>query len=147
MKNTKIFGIYGESNSGKTNLITKIIEILREKGKIITTIKISDHKMNFDKKGKDTYLHRKAGAELVVFSSDFETNFLFNNKIKLDSILKLIKKFDNYDYILIEGARDKKIPKIKIGEIPDRENTIIKYDGDIEKIIELMEKWGENKKK
>jgi molybdopterin-guanine dinucleotide biosynthesis protein B len=134
----KLFGIYGKSNTGKTTLIVKIIKELSKMGLNIATIKITDKEISMDTEKKDTFRYNKAGSNIVVFSSAKETDFLHFKILKTGEILNYLKKFGNYDIILIEGAYEKNIQKIRIGDIDERENTILTYDGNFDEIINLI---------
>jgi molybdopterin-guanine dinucleotide biosynthesis protein B len=131
-------GIYGKSDSGKTTLIIKIIKRLRKEGFKIATIKITDKNIGMDIEEKDTWMFRKAGSELVVFSSSIETDFLHLKRVETNDILGYIEKFGEYDIVIIEGARNKNIPKIRLGNITKRENTKLTYDGDLQNLIEMI---------
>lgn len=133
-------GIYGKSNTGKTTLIVDIIEQLSSEGFNVASIKLSDKIIEIDSKGKDTWKHGKAGAKLVVLSSNNETDFLLKEKKEVSKIIDIINKTGNYDLILVEGANDNFIPKIRIGNIKKRENTILTYSGNFERLIEVIKK-------
>lgn len=135
-----VIGIYGKSNTGKTTLIVEIIKKLSNEGFNVASIKQSDKTIEIDSKRKDTWKHGKAGAKLVVLSSTNETDFLFKEKKEISKIIDITSKTGNYDLILIEGANDKFIPKIRIGNIKKRENTILNYSGNFEKLIEIIKK-------
>ncbi len=135
-----ILGFYGKSNTGKTTLITEIIRQLTSYGLRIASIKISDKKINIDIPSKDTYEHAKAGSKLVVMSSASETDFLLKQKGETNSIIEQMKSLGKYDVILVEGAKHKSIPKIKIGDIEERENTLLTYQGDFEELIKIIKK-------
>jgi molybdopterin-guanine dinucleotide biosynthesis protein B len=138
MKSPSIIGFYGESNTGKTTLIVDIIDRLSTEGFNVASVKISDKEITIDSEGKDTWKHSKAGSQLVVFSSESETDFLFKQKLTNDEILNRIKHLGNYDIIIVEGANDENIPKIRIGELDERKNTIMTYDNDFEKLINFI---------
>ncbi len=133
-----IFGIYGKSNSGKTTLIVNIIKELSKNGIKVATIKKTDKKINIDSEQKDTFRYNKAGSNIVVFSSQIETNFLHLKALDIKDILIYLNKIGVYDLIIIEGANDKKIPKIRLGDIKKRENTILTYNGDFNNLIEII---------
>ena len=57
------------SNTGKTVLIEGLIKELKNRGYTVATIKHDVHGFDIDKEGKDTWRHRKAGAEAVIISS------------------------------------------------------------------------------
>lgn len=140
MKDPCIFGIYGKSGTGKTNLIENLIQMLTKDGFKIATIKKSNKKIRIDEKGKDTWKHSSAGANLVVLSSKIETDFIFNEKIPTDNIVQIISEIDIFDLILIEGASSPNIPKIRLGDIEIRENTICDFNNNIDEILAMLKR-------
>ena len=138
MTTPSIIGFYGESNTGKTTLIVKIINRLSKDGFNVASVKISNKKISIDSEGKDTWKHAEAGSKLVVFSSENETDFLLKRKISNNEIVDNIKRLGNYDIILVEGANDENIPKIRMGEIKERKNTIFTYDDDFGELINFI---------
>jgi len=138
--NPAVFGVYGESGSGKTKLIIDIIKRLTKEGFKIACIKITDKKINIDTKAKDTWKYSKAGSKLVVLSSKNETDFLIKNKEEIQKIIDQINSLNKYDLIIIEGANDNFTPKIRLGNIKIRKNTIQTYKGDFEQLIKTIKK-------
>ncbi len=51
---TKIFGIVGWSDSGKTDLTKRIISYFVKKNIVVSSVKHTHHKFEIDKKGKDS---------------------------------------------------------------------------------------------
>jgi molybdopterin-guanine dinucleotide biosynthesis protein B len=138
MKNPSVVGIYGESNIGKTTLIQDLIKrLIKDKFKV-ATIKITDKKIGIDTEEKDTWKHAQAGSTLVVFSSPLETDFLFKENQNIDQILQNIKSLGEFDIVLVEGANDQNTPKIRIGNIAKRNNTIYTYKGNFEELINTI---------
>ena len=133
-----VIGFYGESNTGKTTLITNLIRKLTGDGFKVATIKNSDKEINIDIPGKDTFRHAQAGATLTALSSKNETDFIVKKNIVIKDIISFISQIDSYNFIFVEGAYDKSISKIRIGNIIKRDNTIIDYDGDFEKLYNLI---------
>ena len=140
MSQPAIFGFYGRSNTGKTTLIVKIIEKLTNEGYKVATIKKTDKKIDIDKKDKDTWKHGQAGARLVVLSLSHETDFIVKENMKIDDIIQNISEMGYYDAIIVEGARDSSIPKIRLGDIEERDNTIGYYQDNFEEIFKLIKK-------
>jgi molybdopterin-guanine dinucleotide biosynthesis protein B len=140
MSQPAIFGFYGRSITGKTTLIVKIIEKLTNEGYKVATIKKTDKKIDIDKKGKDTWKHYQAGARLVVLSSSHETDFIVKENMEIDNIIQNISEIGCYDVIIVEGARDPSIPKIRLGDIEERDNTIGYYQNNFEDIFKLIKK-------
>ena len=138
MKKPKILGFYGKSNIGKTSLIIELINRLSTDGLNISTVKITDKNIELDTKGKDTWKHAEAGSNLVVLSSANETDYLVKKKQTINDIIENISNIGDFDIILVKGANDKKTPKIRLGNIKKRNNTVFTYNGDFEKLVEFV---------
>ena len=134
-----VIGFYGYSNTGKTTVIVDLIKKLKESKYKVATIKCSDKKINFDTQEKDTYKHAQVGANPIVLSSLYETDFIIKKKFSIDNIIKYLTTFEKIDIIIIEGAKDPDILKIRIGDIQKRENTILDYTGDFEHLYKFIE--------
>lgn len=101
------------SNSGKTTLIEGIIKELKKSNCIISTIKHDVHGFDIDKKGKDTYKHRLAGADNVSISS--KNRFALIKELKEElSINEIINQNLNSDYIIVEGYKNSNLRKIEV---------------------------------
>ena len=110
---SKVINIVGySSNVGKTLLIENLIKELKSRGYSIATIKHDVHGFDIDKKGKDTYKHREAGAETVVISSKNRFAMIkeLNEEIEFNDIIKLLYK----DIILVEGYKNSNLRKIEV---------------------------------
>lgn len=138
MKNQSIIGIYGKSNSGKTKLIIQIIKELKKEKLKIATIKNTNKDITIDKIGKDTWKHSQAGAEIVILSQPNKTDIFISKSLKINKSVGIISLIDNYDLIIIEGANDDRIKKIRVGDIAIRKNTIYNYDNDFKKLIKII---------
>lgn len=105
--------IAGCSNTGKTVLIEGLIKELRSRGKSVATIKHDVHGFDIDKEGKDTWRHRKAGAEAVIISSRNRMALIreLNEEIPLE---ELIKQVENFDFIIIEGYKNSSYKKLEV---------------------------------
>lgn len=115
-----VFGVCGISDTGKTTLISNLIEELTKRGHDVVTIKHTKGEFGIDEEKKDTWRHAKAGAELVIFSTEKETDFLLKDTLKLDEIISVIRCMDSYDAVLIEGMEEADIPSIRLNpEDPD----------------------------
>ncbi|PNX48424.1 MAG: molybdopterin-guanine dinucleotide biosynthesis protein B [Thermoplasmata archaeon M11B2D] len=135
-----IFGLYGDSDAGKTTLLVDLVSQFSKEGYLIATIKQTKKKISMDTKNKDTWRHHHAGAGLVVFSSHCETDFLLHRKMSLTEIIQRISQFGVYDLVLVEGADDPTIPKIQIGKGNKRSNTVASYKGNLTEIVTLIKK-------
>ena len=67
---TRVIGFAGWSGAGKTQLLTRLIPVLKARGLSVSTLKHAHHAFDIDHPGKDSYQHREAGAcEVLVASS------------------------------------------------------------------------------
>jgi len=58
----------------------------------------------------------------------------------LSLIIAKIRALMEVDIIIVEGARDPEIRKVRLGDIPERDNTIYTYEGDFDNLMELISK-------
>ena len=147
MSTSALIGFYGESNSGKTTLIIKIIEQLVKERYTVATIKNTDKNVKIDTEGKDTWKHQHAGAKLVALSSPYETDLIINKRMDVNKIVDIIFACESVDIVLVEGARNPNIPKIKIGNGEKRDNTIMQYQDDFEEVMKIIKKEIDKKKR
>lgn len=66
---TKLLGIVGHSGSGKTTLLESLVPVLRSRGLRVGVLKHDAHRLEFDKRGKDSFRLRESGAEVVAVVS------------------------------------------------------------------------------
>jgi len=102
----------GPSNSGKTTLILKVArKLINEHKKEVAIIKHDpSDKARFDVEGKDSYKFSDTGAEVIVTSPRRTTYFSKKNK-DLDEMIRL---FDKFDILLVEGLKSLPLPRISI---------------------------------
>lgn len=100
----------GPSDSGKTTLIEKIANILIQSREVAIIKHDPKDKAIFDKEGKDSHKFSQTGAEVVVTSPTRTTYFSKRNK-NLEEIIKL---FNNFDILLVEGLKTLNLPRIAI---------------------------------
>ena len=135
MRHPVVFGVYGKSDIGKTTLIIEIVKFLTYEGFSVATVKITNKNIGIDTKEKDTWKHCRAGSKLTVLSTLTETDFLLKQNKKIDEILNQITKLGEYDIIIVEGANDNNTPKIRLGDIKERDKTLLTYNGDFKEVI------------
>ncbi len=112
----RIIGLAGWSGSGKTTLITKAIPRLIARGVRVSTIKHAHHGFDLDTPGKDSFMHRAAGATEVVISSANRWAILHELRGAPEwNLADLLAKLSDVDLILVEGfKRDRLVPKLEI---------------------------------
>ncbi len=128
---------YGRSKTGKTTLIVKLIRELREKGYKVGSVKnIHSPDFTMDTEGKDTWEHTQAGSEIVVAKSGGETAFLVNRVMEPVDVLKTIDSLADLDIIIVEGDWNLDSPKVALGDIEDKGNTVIRYSDNYDEVLD-----------
>lgn len=135
-----VIGFYGYSESGKTALIERLIRDLKAEGYRVAAIKVSGQAASLDQPGKDTWRYTQAGAGGVVLAAGGETDFHFSVELDMRVILRLLAEVGAPDVILVEGAREAFIRKIRLGEKDVRENTLWTYNGEYARLLEIIHK-------
>jgi len=107
-----IISIVGKSESGKTTLIEKIIPELKKRGYKIGTIKHAYHGFDIDQKGKDSWRHKKAGANMTLVASPGKIAIVKDENS--ESLTSLEKYFNDMDLVIVEGYKKESKPKIEI---------------------------------
>ena len=130
-----VLGVYGFSDSGKTVLVTKLIRRLCAEDLQVGTLKCSHERFSFDSAGTDTFRHQEAGAFGSVFLSPKNTVVQLSTSIDEPTGIALLTLYSKVDVIVVEGSNHEMIPKIRIGDIEKRENTVLTVDGpNVEKV-------------
>jgi molybdopterin-guanine dinucleotide biosynthesis adapter protein len=108
-----VVSIVGKSGAGKTTLLEKLIPRLKHLGVRVGTIKHDVHGFEMDKPGKDSWRHKKAGADISVISSPFRIGMVrdVDHDFTLDELALL---FPGVHLILTEGYKRGNRPKVEI---------------------------------
>jgi molybdopterin-guanine dinucleotide biosynthesis protein B len=115
MNTMRIIGLAGWSGSGKTTLITKLIPHLIGRGVKVSTLKHAHHGFDLDKPGKDSFMHRAAGATEVIISSSKRWAILHELREEAEWDLgDLVAKMSPVDLVLVEGFKRDAFPKLEI---------------------------------
>ena len=115
MKSMKVIGLAGWSGSGKTTLLAKLIPALIKRGVKVSTVKHAHHHFDLDKPGKDSYVHREAGASEVFISSVNRWAQMHELRGEPELHLReILKKMTPVDLVIVEGFKRERHPKIEI---------------------------------
>jgi len=137
----KIFAFVGNSNTGKTNLIKRLVPELKRRGNLVAVIKHCLHGFELDKDGKDSSSFMEAGADAVAMVSPERMAMLTSISDQPSPESIAVKHFDMPDIVLIEGYKgDKTIKKIEVLkkgiseniEIPAEELFAVVSDFDVD---------------
>ena len=111
----RLIGLAGWSGAGKTTLMTKLIPVLAARGLSVSTVKHAHHAFDIDQPGKDSWLHRQAGATEVLVAS--ANRFALIHELRgapEPSLEELVARLAPTDIVLVEGFRHGAHPKIEI---------------------------------
>ena len=112
---SKIIGITGWKDVGKTYYASLIIKLLVKRGYLVGSIKHAHHDFDIDKPGTDSFKHREAGSNQVIISSSKRWAKITENKNENENSLdELIQELQNVDVIVVEGFKKDNHPKIEI---------------------------------
>ena len=106
--------IIGQPGSGKTTLIVDIIKELNKQNIKVGSMKHSAHVHELDKPGKDSFLHRQAGASPVSMITREMTAVYLTNTLETTNQALLEKYYSKIDIVLIEGWISGPYDKIEI---------------------------------
>ena len=111
----RVIGFAGWSGAGKTTLIVKLVPLLRERGLTVSTLKHAHHNFDVDKAGKDSWLHREAGATEVLVSSS--NRFVLMHELRgapEPRLADLLRMLAPVDLVLVEGFKTDPHTKIEV---------------------------------
>lgn len=119
--------VANKSNTGKTTILCKIIEELKNRGYRVATIKHHMGDFEIDQPEKDTWKHSQAGADTVIISSPVKMAKVekVQEEYKLDEIISQIQ---NVDIIITEGYKKENKPKLEVIRKDISENLITKEE-------------------
>jgi molybdopterin-guanine dinucleotide biosynthesis protein MobB len=110
-----IFGLAGWSGSGKTTLLAALIPELVGRGVTVSTLKHAHHEFDIDQPGKDSWVHRQAGASEVMVASS--RRFALMHELRdapEPSLGELVSRMAPVDLLLIEGFKREPHPKLEV---------------------------------
>ena len=100
-----VVSFVGNSNSGKTMLLEKVIRELKSRSCRVAVIKHSHHDFQIDRPGKDSWRFAQAGSDAVVLSSPNRIAMVQQIDEEL-SVSHIVAWFvDKMDIILTEGYK------------------------------------------
>ena len=112
---TRVIGFAGWSGAGKTHLLSRLIPVLAARGFRLSTLKHAHHNFDVDTPGKDSWLHRQAGASEVLVASSKRWALMHELRDEQEpSLAELLQHMQAVDFILIEGFKRDPHPKIEV---------------------------------
>ena len=111
----RVIGLAGWSGSGKTTLITKVIPVLAARGLKVATVKHAHHDFDTDQPGKDSWLHRRAGASEVGIVSARRWAIVHELGQEAEpQLMEVLGKLSPVDLVIVEGFKRHAHPKLEV---------------------------------
>ncbi|MFN3461113.1 MAG: molybdopterin-guanine dinucleotide biosynthesis protein B [Oceanibaculum sp.] len=111
----KVLGLAGWSGAGKTTLLARLIPELIGRGVSVSTMKHAHHAFDVDTPGKDSYVHREAGASEVMVASGKRWALMHELRDAAEpDIAALIRHMTPVDLLLVEGFKSGPHDKLEI---------------------------------
>lgn len=111
----KVLGLAGWSGAGKTTLLAKLIPALTAHGIRVSTMKHAHHAFDVDTPGKDSYVHRAAGATEVMVASGRRWALMHELRGEPEpGAAELIRHMTPVDLLLIEGFKNEPHEKLEV---------------------------------
>lgn len=111
----RLVGLAGWSGSGKTTLLAKLIPLVTGRGLTVSTIKHAHHEFDVDQPGKDSWVHRQAGATEVLVSSSRRFALMHELRSEAEPALNdLLRRLTPVDIVFIEGFKRDAYPKVEV---------------------------------
>ena len=132
----KVIGLAGWSGAGKTTLLTRAIPHLIARGLRVSVIKHAHHRFDVDVPGKDSWLHREAGAEEVLVSSGRRWALMHELRDAPEPPLReLLGKMSRVDLVVIEGYKTDSHRKIEVHRAANGKPLLFPEDAAIVGIV------------
>ena len=111
----KVIGLAGWSGAGKTTLLKRAIPHLLREGLRVSVIKHAHHEFDVDVPGKDSWIHRQAGASEVLVSSSRRWALMHELRGAAEPRLQeLLAKMTPVDLVIVEGFKREPHRKIEV---------------------------------
>ena len=111
----RVIGFAGWSGSGKTTLLRRLIPLLVGRGLRVSTVKHAHHGFDVDTPGKDSWVHREAGATEVLVGSANRWALMHELRGGPEPDLpELLGRMSPVDLVLVEGFKRGAHPKIEV---------------------------------
>ncbi len=121
---SRVFGITGWKNSGKTTLTEKLVGELTRRGWKVSTVKHAHHNFDIDKKGADSFRHRAAGAMEVAVVSGRRWALMHELRGEAEpSLDAILARLAPCDLVLVEGYKREPHRKIETRRLGAKDTT------------------------
>lgn len=128
----KLIGLAGWSGAGKTTLLSRLIPFLIAEGLRVSVIKHAHHNFDIDVPGKDSWVHRQAGAVEVLISSSRRWALMHELRGECEPALAdLVAKMAPVDLVIVEGFKAESHRKIEVHRVANGKPPLFPDDPQI----------------
>ncbi len=112
----QVIGLAGWSGAGKTTLLARLIPVLvATRGLRVATVKHAHHAFDIDRPGKDSWVHREAGASEVIVSSGRRWAQIHELRDEPEATLaQLLARVSPCDLVVVEGFKRQPHAKLEV---------------------------------
>lgn len=111
----RVIGFAGWSGAGKTTLLARLIPVLVGRGLRVSTVKHAHHGFDVDQPGKDSWVHREAGATEVLVGSARRWALMHELRDAPEpDLAALLSRLSPVDLVLVEGWKRGPHPRIEV---------------------------------
>lgn len=130
MTKTRVFGVTGWKNSGKTTLVCQLVTEITGRGFSVSTVKHAHKSFEMDHEGRDSHRHRANGATEVAVSSALRWAILHELRGQPEpSLQEILARLSPVDLVIIEGYKREAHPKIECRRSEARSQEPIAVSG------------------
>jgi molybdopterin-guanine dinucleotide biosynthesis adapter protein len=132
----KVIGLAGWSGAGKTTLLARMVPHFLENGLRVSVIKHAHHNFDVDVPGKDSWVHRQAGATEVLVSSARRWALMHELREAPEPRLPdLLRKLSPVDLVVVEGFKSEPHRKIEVHRLANGKALLFPDDPAIAGIV------------
>jgi molybdopterin-guanine dinucleotide biosynthesis protein B len=132
----RVIGLAGWSGAGKTTLIVKLIPALKARGFSVSTVKHAHHALDIDKPGKDSYMHREAGATEVLVASANRWALMHELRgAREPSLHELLAHLAKADFVIVEGFKADALAKLEVHRAANDKPFLYPDDPNIKAVV------------
>ncbi len=125
----KVIGFVGWSGAGKTTLLSRLIPCLIADGLRVSVIKHAHHHFDVDVPGKDSWVHRQAGATEVLVTSSNRWALMHELRgADEPQLVELLTKMSQVDLVVVEGFKSEPLRKIEVHRLANAKPTLYPAD-------------------
>ncbi len=112
---SRVIGIVGWKNNGKTTLVERLVRAFCRRGLRVSTVKHAHHSVDVDQPGKDSHRHREAGAAEVVLATARRWALIHELRDEPEPPLEaILARMAPVDLVIVEGFKSSPHPKIEV---------------------------------